>query len=95
MVYLLYLWIIAPVLQLQQGLQRMAMRQFDTRLPVESGDEFGVLAQGFNRMAAELQGLYGELETRVQNKTAQFARTESRADGHSTIWRLFSTNRVK
>lgn len=73
MTYLLYLWIIVPVLQLQQGLQRMAAREFGTRLPVESNDEFSVLAQGFNRMAAELQGLYGELEARVQKKTAQFA----------------------
>lgn len=71
MIYLLYLWIIVPVLQLQHGLQRMAAREFGTRLPVESSDEFGVLAQGFNRMAAELQGLYGELEARVQKKTAQ------------------------
>lgn len=73
MVYLLYLWIIVPVLQLQNGLKRMAARDFSTRLPVESNDEFGVLAQGFNRMAAELQGLYGELEARVQKKTEQFA----------------------
>lgn len=73
MVYLLYLWIIVPVLQLQHGLQRMASRDLSTRLPVESSDEFGVLAQGFNRMADELQGLYGELEARVQSKTAQLA----------------------
>ncbi|HWV17849.1 MAG TPA: type IV pili methyl-accepting chemotaxis transducer N-terminal domain-containing protein [Rhodocyclaceae bacterium] len=73
MVYLLYLWIIVPVLQLQNGLQRMAARDFSTRLPVESNDEFGVLAQGFNRMAAELQGLYADLEARVQKKTEQFA----------------------
>ncbi|MDE2597994.1 MAG: type IV pili methyl-accepting chemotaxis transducer N-terminal domain-containing protein [Rhodocyclaceae bacterium] len=79
-VYLLYLWIIAPVLQLQDGLQRMAAREFDTRLPVESRDEFGVLAQGFNRMAAELQDLYGALEARVQGKTAQLA-AQNRALG--------------
>src|SRR5690606_3673357 len=39
----------------------------------ESSDEFGVLAQGFNRMAAELQELYGELEARVRVKTEQLA----------------------
>lgn len=72
-VYLLYLWIIVPVMQLQQGLRRMAGRDFGTRLPVESNDEFGVLARGFNRMADELQGLYSGLEARVQDKTAQLA----------------------
>ncbi|MGQ5522132.1 type IV pili methyl-accepting chemotaxis transducer N-terminal domain-containing protein [Chitinimonas sp. PSY-7] len=73
MIYLLYLWIISPVLQLQDGLRRMAGHEFGVRLPVESKDEFGVLAQGFNRMADELEGLYRQLEERVQIKTAQLA----------------------
>ena len=51
----------------------MAAREFSTRLPVESRDEFGVLARGFNRMADELQGLYTGLEQRVEQKTAQLA----------------------
>ncbi|UXY15861.1 type IV pili methyl-accepting chemotaxis transducer N-terminal domain-containing protein [Chitiniphilus purpureus] len=73
MIYLLYLWIISPVLRLQDGLGRMAAREFGVRLPVESRDEFGVLAAGFNRMAEELEALYRELETRVATKTAQLA----------------------
>ena len=40
---------------------------------MESRDEFGVLARGFNRMADELQGLYTGLEQRVEQKTAQLA----------------------
>ena len=73
MIYLLYLWIIAPVLQLRDGLQRMAERDFTMRLPVESRDEFGVLAAGFNRMADELENLYSSLEQRVEEKTSQLA----------------------
>ena len=73
LIYLLYLWIISPVLHLQEGLRRMTAREFGVRLPVESRDEFGVLAYGFNRMADELEGLYRELEDRVQQKTAQLA----------------------
>ncbi|MGS1107382.1 type IV pili methyl-accepting chemotaxis transducer N-terminal domain-containing protein [Achromobacter anxifer] len=73
MIYLLYLWIISPVLRLRDGLQRMAAREFSTRLPVESKDEFGVLARGYNRMADELQDLYTGLERRVEEKTAQLA----------------------
>lgn len=71
LVYLLYLWIIHPVRRLQDGLQRMARREFGVRLPVDRLDEFGVLARGFNRMADELQGLYSDLEARVAEKTAQ------------------------
>lgn len=73
MIYLLYLWIIAPVLRLRAGLQRMAAREFSTRLPVESRDEFGVLAAGYNRMADELESLYSSLEQRVEEKTRQLA----------------------
>jgi two-component system nitrate/nitrite sensor histidine kinase NarX len=73
LVYLLYLWIIVPVQQLQQGLQRMAAREFGVRLPVESRDEFGVLAEGFNRMAGELQSVYADLENRVKIKTTLLA----------------------
>ena len=73
-IYLLYLWIILPVLRLQDGLRRMAARELTWRLPVESRDEFGTLATGFNRMASELEGLYTDLEARVQQKTAELER---------------------
>jgi two-component system nitrate/nitrite sensor histidine kinase NarX len=74
MIYLLYLWIIAPVMRLREGLQRMAAHEFGTRLPVLDPGEFGALATGFNRMADELQNLYATLEQRVADKTAQLAR---------------------
>ncbi|MBF6990331.1 MULTISPECIES: type IV pili methyl-accepting chemotaxis transducer N-terminal domain-containing protein [Cupriavidus] len=73
-IYLLYLWIILPVLRLQDGLRRMAAREFSLRLPVETRDEFGTLSEGFNRMAGELQSLYHDLETRVAQKTAELER---------------------
>lgn len=71
MVYLLYLWIISPVMRLQDGVERMTAREFHVRLPVESKDEFGWLAMGFNRMAEELESLYRDLESRVAQKTEQ------------------------
>lgn len=73
MVYLLYLWIILPVMRLQEGLQRVAAHEFATRLTVETRDEFGLLAEGYNRMAEELQGLYADLASRVAQKTEQLA----------------------
>jgi len=71
---LLYLWIILPVLRLQDGLQRMAAREFSLRLPVATRDEFGTLNAGFNRMAGELQELYQDLAARVASKTTELAR---------------------
>ncbi|SAK78552.1 nitrate/nitrite sensor protein [Caballeronia pedi] len=72
-VYLLYLWIVVPVQRLQEGLARIEGREFETRLPVETQDEFGHLAAGFNRMAAELQTLYRDLAGRVEEKTSELA----------------------
>lgn len=71
MIYLLYLWIISPVMRLRDGLRRMTAGEFSARLPVESRDEFGVLARGFNLMADKLENLYRDLENRVRHKTAE------------------------
>jgi len=73
LIFLLYGWVIRPVEALRKGIQQMAARDFDTRVPVEGRDEFGVLAQGFNNMAAQLKDLYNDLESRVQLKTTQLA----------------------
>jgi two-component system, NarL family, nitrate/nitrite sensor histidine kinase NarX len=43
------------------------------RLPVETRDEFGELASGFNRMADEIQQVYTTLEQRVADKTRDLA----------------------
>lgn len=73
MIYLMFMLIVNPVSKLQQGMKRMASRDFDVRLAVESRDEFGQLSQGFNKMADRLQDLYCNLEERVQIKTAALA----------------------
>lgn len=72
-VYLLYRWFVLPVQRLRDGLGRVEAREFGIRLPVETQDEFGHLAEGFNRMVAELQALYRDLAERVEAKTAQLA----------------------
>lgn len=73
LIYLMFLLVVRPVGRLQEGMQRMASGEFGTRLSVESDDEFGELAQGFNRMANHLQELYHSLEERVAEKTRSLA----------------------
>ncbi|MDO4231297.1 MAG: type IV pili methyl-accepting chemotaxis transducer N-terminal domain-containing protein [Lautropia sp.] len=73
-VYLLYRWIIRPVASLHGGILRMADRDFSVRLPVNSSDELGALAQGFNHMASQLQSLYEDLGEHVRQKTAELER---------------------
>lgn len=69
LVYLFMRMVVRPVTQLREGMQRMTGADFAVRLPVDSQDELGELALGFNRMADELQDLYATLEQRVEDKT--------------------------
>ena len=69
--YLLYLWIVGPVTRMQAGIARMTKDDLSVRLAVESEDEFGVLAQGFNKMADRVQTVHRTLEERVHQKTAK------------------------
>jgi two-component system nitrate/nitrite sensor histidine kinase NarX len=69
-----FVLVIRPVGHLHDGLRRMAGDDFSVRLPVETQDEFGVLASGFNRMAEHLQGVYDTLEERVDTETRNLAK---------------------
>jgi two-component system nitrate/nitrite sensor histidine kinase NarX len=69
LIYMMSLLVVRPVVSLAEGMQRMTAGEFDARLPVETRDEFGDLAEGFNRMASRLQDVYATLEERVADKT--------------------------
>ncbi|RPJ48547.1 MAG: HAMP domain-containing protein [Betaproteobacteria bacterium] len=69
LIYLMFLLVVRPVASLADGMQRMTAGEFGARLPVETRDEFGELAEGFNRMASRLQNLYATLEERVADQT--------------------------
>jgi two-component system, NarL family, nitrate/nitrite sensor histidine kinase NarX len=70
LIYLMFSLIIEPVAHLHEGMRRMTGGDFAMRLDVESEDEFGQLARGFNQMAGRLQDVYGNLEGLVKAKTA-------------------------
>jgi len=72
-IYLLYLLIITPVTRLREGIESMTRKDFSARVAVDSRDEFGDLAAGFNRMADRLEESYRHLEERVREKTATLA----------------------
>ncbi|HEY6897375.1 MAG TPA: type IV pili methyl-accepting chemotaxis transducer N-terminal domain-containing protein [Rhodocyclaceae bacterium] len=65
--------VIRPVRILHSGMGRMGGGDFGVRLPVQSHDEFGELAEGFNHMADHLENLYATLEERVETKTRSVA----------------------
>ena len=78
LIYLSFLFIIRPVHQIEDGLRRMAEGDFAARVPAQSKDEFGALAEGFNHMAAHLEESYRLLEGRVAEKTRSLAEQNAR-----------------
>lgn len=73
LIHFFFVLVIRPVDKLHAGMRRMAGNDLGVRLPVETNDEFGILAGGFNQMAAHLQDVYGTLEQRVESKTRSLA----------------------
>ncbi|OYU71843.1 MAG: histidine kinase, partial [Burkholderiales bacterium PBB5] len=69
LLYSAYLFIFNPLSRLQAGLARVESGDLGARVDPGANDEFGALALGFNRMAETLQGLYQNLESKVQEKT--------------------------
>jgi len=78
LLYSAYLFVFNPLARLQSGLARVGEGDLKARVEVAANDEFGALSAGFNQMAETLQGLYQNLEDKVQEKTlgleAQHAR---------------------
>lgn len=81
MLYTGYMYVIHPLGYLRQGLSRLESGDFSVRVDVDTQDEFGEVAAGFNHMAKTLQSLYEDLEAKVAEKTrrieAQRARLEA------------------
>jgi signal transduction histidine kinase len=65
-------FVVRPVEQLRAGAARLAAGELDHRVAVHSSDEIGELASEFNRMAADLAAMRGELEARVEQRTREF-----------------------
>jgi GAF domain-containing protein/HAMP domain-containing protein len=58
-----------PLARLAEGTRAFASGNFGERVAVETKDEIGDLANTFNGMAGEIQGLIGGLEERVSQRT--------------------------
>lgn len=71
LLYTGYLFVLEPVGQLKQAIEKIQAGDFQTRVERTSSDEFGTLADGFNGMAEHLQSMYKNLEARVTEKTIQ------------------------
>ncbi|MGE0803597.1 MAG: type IV pili methyl-accepting chemotaxis transducer N-terminal domain-containing protein [Lautropia sp.] len=78
LMYAAQLLVFTPLSRLQAGLASVEAGDLSTRVEAATGDEFGAVAAGFNRMAVRLEDLYGSLERRVQEKTGHLETERAR-----------------
>ena len=74
----------APIARLRQATADMAAGQLDQRLDVRTGDEIQGLAEDFNAMSERLQQSYRELESKVEQRTAELALRRDEAERANT-----------
>lgn len=70
LLYTGYMFVLEPVGQLKQAIQKVQAGDFEARVDRVTSDEFGTLADGFNTMAEQLQSMYRNLESKVSEKTS-------------------------
>jgi two-component system nitrate/nitrite sensor histidine kinase NarX len=80
LLYTGYLFVLEPVGQLKQAIEKIQLGDFDARVESVTSDEFGTLADGFNGMAEHLQSMYRHLERKVAEKTAQLEEKHERLE---------------
>ncbi len=71
-----YRSVTTPLNRLGRGVRRFATGKFEPRIRPEGYAEFIALAHDLNHMAGELQGLYQELEEKVEVKSRELVRSE-------------------
>lgn len=80
LLYTGYLFVLEPVGQLKQAIEKIEAGDFGARVERVTSDEFGTLADGFNGMAEHLQSMYRLLERKVIEKTAQLEEKHERLE---------------
>lgn len=77
-----------PLELLKKGTHRIAMRNFDYRVNVKSGDEFEALAMDFNDMADQLKRQFKSLNTRAEIDRAILSSLDSEIIVKTIIHRM-------
>lgn len=73
-------FVMGPIGQLKQAIEKIQSGDFGARVKHVTNDEFGTLADGFNGMAEHLQSMYKHLELKVAEKTTELEEKNERLE---------------
>lgn len=82
--------LVRPLRALQEGAAQIGAGDLDRRIEVRTGDELEVLADQFNRMAAQLRESYAQLERKVEQRTAELSESLAYQTAMSEVLRVIS-----
>ena len=85
-----YRFVLEPVNHLELAIRKIQAGDFAARVELVGSDEFGTLAKGFNGMAEHLQSLYGNLESKVREKTTELEEKHERLESLYEVTALVS-----
>lgn len=71
-----YAWILTPIRDLEEGVERVTAGDLSHRLALTSGDEMEQLGLAFNEMLEQLEALYKDLHKQVHERSRQLVRSE-------------------
>ncbi|NJL89849.1 MAG: PAS domain-containing protein [Coleofasciculaceae cyanobacterium SM2_1_6] len=75
-------WLSRPIIRLAAAARAVANGSWDQSLPIEREDELGIMAEAFNRMAAQLRQSLQEMEAR------EASLAEAQKVAHMGSWQL-------
>lgn len=67
--------VVTPVQRLTKAVKSIEQGELNTRIQIDSGGEIGSLEEGVNKMASEMQLIRTDLQSQVDNATADLKKT--------------------